>query len=99
MSQPSLFKLHHAADPPTSREAVLQHETSGRRRRNLDRVRAALLRHPDSTGNELAEHLPDLEYLEVRRRLTDLKNQGLAVQGAIRRCAVRGSRMMTWRAK
>lgn len=95
----------HRVDPPTSAIAAKAHLESGRQLRNADRVLTLVREHPDSTAIELFD-LASVEVRsllvepqEVRRRLTDLLKAGRVVQGAARECRVRGSKMVTWRAK
>ena len=85
-------ELFHTIDPETSREAIEGHR---KRKRNLDTVYDAVRAMPGLTANEYAVPLP-MEYMEVRRRLSDLKNKGKVRQGERRKCTVRGSNMVTW---
>ncbi len=89
-------ELRHNIDPATSHEAIRRHTKSGKRLSNLEKVYLAVQTFPGRTANELTEHLPGFEYIEVRRRLTDLKNKERVRQGAVRTCAVRGTEMVTW---
>ncbi len=47
-------------------------------------------------GGRLGKTEPDIDLTELRRRLTDLKNQGRIVQGESRKCRVAGTRAVTW---
>lgn len=98
-AQPDLFRslppATHRVDPPSAAEAERRHTRSGRRARNLERVREALRQLPGHTGAELAASM-GMDTYEVRRRLSDLKNRGEAKQGPPRECDVAGTRAATW---
>jgi len=57
----------------------------------------AVEEHPACTAAEIQGHTELTEY-QVRRRLTDLKNQGKVRQGEVRTCRVKGTKMVTWSA-
>jgi hypothetical protein len=100
--QPLLFDnpAAHTADPATSHEAAEQHTVSGRRAKHAAIVLELVRGNPGLTAVELwyvSERRQELhEMQEVRRRLTDLLDAGKVRQGAARRCAWRGTSMVTW---
>lgn len=81
--------------PETSREALAQHEQSGNRETHLRIVLECVRENPGLTATQLCELLPLGEY-QVRRRLTDLRNQELIRRGDEVRCPIRGTLMVTW---
>lgn len=85
------------SDPETSHAAAEEVETSGvaadQRRRCLEGVRAA----PYSTAAEIARAV-GLERHAPSRRLPELRDAGLVVNGPSRICAVTGRASITWRA-
>lgn len=90
--------VHHTGDPASSVEAAEIVTSSGVRESHCKLVLDAMRRHPDSTSGELATHLDGIiDLTEVRRRLTDLKADGLAEQGEVRACRARGTKMAVWR--
>ncbi len=92
-----LFRLSHADDPPTSKQAIKSLEASGVRETHRAVVLAAVRRYPSRTAMELMD-LTGLKEYQVRRRLTDLKIDKLVDRCASRTCSVQGSSMVTWRA-
>lgn len=92
----------HRHDPPTSGEALEQHEASGARERHCVIVLRLVRERPGSTACELwAGAAPRCqaelkEMQEVRRRLCDLTARSLVEQGEARPCRVRGTRQVTW---
>jgi hypothetical protein len=89
-------------DPVSSSDAIDRHEQSGRAGRHRDIVLALLEANPNSTGHELWSAASDADqaelgsFPEVYRRLNDLRHVCLAVQGEMRRCRIRGTKMVTW---
>jgi hypothetical protein len=90
------------ADPITSAEAEQRVTASGRRKRNVDIALAILRRNPGSTGHELFAAATEDErrelgdFPEIYRRLNDAKHSGQARQAEVRKCRVKGTRMITW---
>lgn len=85
-------------DPITSHLAGAEHTANGKRWAHLSRVLDEVRREPGRTYREIATHLPDLEPVEVMRRLADAASAGLAVRGNHRTCRVSGRAAMTWEA-
>ena len=85
--------LWRPADPSTSRAAALANLDTIRGNRQV--VMKAVIDRPGLTAGELGD-ATGLGHIEAQRRLSDLKNQGLAHQGHARACTVKGSRMVTW---
>jgi predicted HTH transcriptional regulator len=97
--QMSLFptkRMSHRNDPLSSREAAVNHIATGSRSRHRTIVLDLVKHHPDCTAIELMEFC-DLKEYQVRRRLSDLKNDDRVEHGPQRPCRVRGSMMVTWR--
>jgi hypothetical protein len=95
----------HRHDPPGSHEAAHAITTSGHRQRQLDRVYSLVLEFPGRTAGELAAESAvqalraerdSYDAYQVRRRLYDLKELGLALRGATRRCEAVGTTQSTW---
>ncbi len=91
--------LAHADGPSTSHEAVARHTESGKRATHCDLVEVYVRDNPGMTGRELfvntTVHLV-VDLVELRRRLTDLKNQSRIRQGKQRVCAVKRTIAVTW---
>lgn len=86
-------------DQITSHLAGAEHTASGQRAAHAERVVALLRSHyQPATYRELAAHLPDMEPVEVMRRLNDLAHAGLVLRGNHRTCRVSGRAAMTWEA-
>lgn len=77
-----LGDISRKRDPASSRRAAAEHEKTGRRSDNLDRVAAALWAHPGSTSVEIHHHVTGLDRVEVSRRLPDAEKAGLVRRGA-----------------
>lgn len=90
-----LRKLSHSHDPATSPKAVRDLNDSGGRAIHAKIVYDMVEAHPFSTAPEIQKHTGLDEY-QVRRRLTDLKNQGKVQRGQTRTCSIKGSSMTTW---
>ncbi len=91
--------LAHTDGPSTSHEAVARHSESGRRATHCGQVFGIVSTWPGRTSRELESHaqvLYAIDLTELRRRLTDLKNQGRIVQGDQRRCRVAGTLAVVW---
>jgi hypothetical protein len=87
--------LHRANGPASSREAAEEVTRDGTRARHAAIVLAAVNVHPGLTAPELLEYVALNEY-QVRRRLSDLFNEGKLRHGEQRRCRVKGRKMLTW---
>lgn len=93
---------HVATDPPTSKEALDDHERSGRRERNKVTVENLVRQFPLRTAIELWSLSSDDEQAqlkepqEIRRRLFDLHKTGRVHQRPSRKCAIRGTKQITW---
>lgn len=95
-------QAYHTSDPDTSRQALVEHEDSGRRKANQMIVQMLVLRYPRSTACELWDAANDdtkaklVELQEIRRRLTDLLQTGKVRQLDARKCSVKGSKQVVW---
>jgi transcription initiation factor IIE alpha subunit len=87
--------LTHRHDPASSHEAAARHEASGARATNKERVRRYLETHPNLTSREYAEGM-GMDVHEVRRRLTDLLNDGDVRHGPARKCGYAYTLAVTW---
>jgi len=79
----------------TSLEALRLVMVTGQKETHQRLVMAAVVKYPGLTASELAE-IVHLGPVEIRRRLTDLKIQEMAVQGAARRSKGSVCREKTW---
>ncbi len=82
-------------DPPSSHAAAASIERSGvanaHRRLCLAQVQA----HPGQTAAEIARAV-GLERHAPSRRLPELREAGLVINGPMRICAVKGRQSLTW---
>jgi len=92
MAQPAC----HDRDSVTSFRAAQQIHQSGAHHRHLWRVYFGVVEHPGLTGPELAQRLGFEDRFQCLRRLSDLKNMGLACVGGRRKCTIRGRDCSTW---
>ena len=84
------------SDPVSSHAAAHTINQSGRRQTNLAKVMTALREHEGSTAGELSVYLPELEYHEVVRRLSDAEKTGKAFTCGKRKCSARGTQAREW---
>jgi hypothetical protein len=63
-------------DAQTSHAAASAVTNSGVRVSIMSRIREVLQAQPGLTSGEIADRLPDLDYPQVWRRVSDLKNRG-----------------------
>lgn len=82
-------------DPVTSHEAAHAMEVSGIAAAHRHRCLTAVETTPGLTAAEISEAV-GLERHEPSRRLPELRDQGLIVNGALRICRARGRRILTW---
>jgi predicted transcriptional regulator len=87
--------LSHRGDPETSREAAEQLRKSGRLAAQQRAVLEALRECDGATHAELGRFM-ERDWLVAARRLPELERMGLVRKGEVRRCAVKGSRCVTW---
>lgn len=83
----------HRDDPISSYEAAEMH--AAKRATNKRLVYRLVVRHPGSTAAELASETW-LGVVEVRRRLTDLRADGMVYRGASRICREANNRQCEW---
>ena len=79
----------------TSREALNYVTASGTRETQERMVAKAIAQHPGMTASEL-DAILHLGCVSIRRRLSDMKKDGMALQGAPRRTKGSIRREMTW---
>lgn len=96
---PDLPPIARATDPETSHVAASEHTNNGRRAAHAERILAVVRAHPGWTYREIARLVPELEAVEVQRRLADLADLGRVVRGEARACKVSGRPAQTWGAK
>jgi hypothetical protein len=87
--------LSHLYDPETSKQAAEMFSRTGKRKKHSLIVLDAIQKEQWRTGPELMAPTGLDEYA-VRRRLSDLKAQGRIIQGSVRACSVKGTKMVTW---
>ena len=94
----SEIPLAHTDDPASSHEAVERHTKSGRRETHCAYVYTLVRVVPGRTSRELlqSDATKRIDLTELRRRLTDLKNQGRIERGEQRTCRVAGTKAATW---
>ena len=86
---------YRATDPATSRLAAYQPISN--RRTIMNRIDAICYALPGLTSGEIWEqHLPDLTFAAVWKRLSDLKTAGRVVPGSPRRWSGSGRLQATW---
>ncbi len=88
-------KLTHSDDAITAHQAIPMFALSGKRQTHCELVLEAVQQFPGCTAITLMKRTGLKEY-QVRRRLTDLKNQGLVRTGAITLDPTHQSEMVTW---
>lgn len=91
----SVKHLYRADNPVTSKEAAESFEESGSRAEHMQIVKEAVFAHPGLTSSELPKYT-SLDQYQVRRRLSDLKNEHWIKQGEPRKCTVAKRRMVPW---
>lgn len=85
----------HTLDPVTSHEAAAFMEDTGTLASHKATVALYVKRHPGLTASEYSR-LTGMDVVEVRRRLTNLKDEGWAYQEGARRAAGQKVREMQW---
>ncbi len=83
------------SDPKTSQTAARELATSGLAKTQRDLCLLAVRKSPGSTATEIAEAI-DLERHAPSRRLPELRDAGLIINGPERRCRVLGRASITW---
>ena len=90
--------LSHTHGPQSSHDAEARHRKSGRMESNANFVFEIVRCWPDRTSRELfMSYGCKLELVELRRRLTELMNNGRISQGPQRKCTVAKTLAVTWR--
>jgi len=88
--------MSHRTDPATSKEAIASLTSSGIRGQHMQIVLDAVKANPNLTACELIA-VTQLDEYQVRRRLSDLKNNGAVEHSGRRMCSVKGTAMVTWK--
>jgi len=83
---------HRNNDPPTSALASRHIESSGAARMQRSRCLDAVIESPGQTAREIEDRIG----VKAHKRLPELREAGLVVNGPIRTCRVTGRRAMTW---
>jgi len=84
-------------DPTTSHLAAAEHERTGRRSGNTQRVAEVVASFPGLTAIELHDlGRTEMDRHEWSRRLPDAERLGLVRRGRARECRVSGHQSMTW---
>ncbi len=87
-----------STDPSTSRDAAHSIERRGVAHAQREKCLAEVRRRPGQTAAEIALQV-GLERHAPSRRLPELREAGLVVNGAARKCGVVGSLSLTWWAR
>ena len=82
-------------DPFTSHEAAHDTEASGCASAHRNRCLDEVLKHPGETAAEIAVAV-GLERHAPSRRLPELRDAGLVINGPARVCRVKGRMSLTW---
>ena len=85
----------HRNDPETSHEAEDAITQTGKRQTHATKVLGIVTVHPGLTTGAIGE-ISGLGQMETRKRLSDLKNRGLARQGQPRIWHGSGRQNVTW---
>ncbi len=88
--------LSHAADPSTSYQAAERFARSGKLGHHHQLVLDGVRRCPGGTHMEIAAVIPELSWLQVVRRLSELQKAGLIQKGEPRTCTIKSSKCSTW---
>ena len=83
---------HRSNDPPTSAMAGRDMESSGLARMQRGRCLRAVIETPGLTAREIE----DRTEVKAHKRLPELRQSGLVVNGPDRVCRISGRRAMTW---
>ncbi len=89
--------LSRSADPQTSFLAADLMRDTGAASAHRDKCLAWIRKHPGDTAAECAFGV-GLERHEPSRRLPELRQAGLVVNGASRKCRIMGKASLTWEA-
>lgn len=87
---------HRSTDPSTSVAAA--HSMSGIAASICARILDCLRFIGPSTQTEIAAHLSDIDRQAVNKRISDLKNQGLAEPSGLTRPGPSGRQQIVWKA-
>jgi predicted HTH transcriptional regulator len=85
----------HSGDPQSSVIAAEQVTQSGWRASLKARVLETIVEHPGHTAGEIA-HILDLPSVDIRRRITDLKHDGVIWPGEMRLCEQERTQQSTY---
>ncbi len=83
------------SDPSTSHEAAVAAERHGRATAHRRLCLTQVSQQPGLTAAEIAERV-GLERHAPSRRLPELRDDGLVINGPVRSCSVKGRRSLTW---
>ena len=86
----------HTNDPQPSHDAEKRMRRSGALHTQKERVLQLVELYPGRTAAELLKYT-SMKEIAVRKRLSDLKNDGKVIQGGPRTCRVAGTSAMVWR--
>jgi hypothetical protein len=93
---PRMEPLSHNSDPVTSYEAAEQFARSGKLGHHHQLVLDGVRRCPGGTHMEIAATIPELDWLQVVRRLSELERTGLIRKGEPKTCTIKQSKCSTW---
>ena len=86
--------IARTSNPITSKVGAAEVEATDRRQTHADVCLAVVRRHPGKTAIELGV-LTELGHVRAQRRISDLFNRGLVIQGKPRRSSS-GRLAVTW---
>jgi len=88
--------LSHNSDSLTSFQAAEEFQKSGRLAKHQQLVLDGVRRCNGGTHSEIAEVIPELDWLQVARRLSELERLGWVKKGQPKICPIKRSRCVTW---
>jgi len=83
---------HRNNDPPTSAMAGRAIESSGLARMQRSRCLQAVVETPGLTAREIEDRIE----VKAHKRLPELRQAGLVINGPARMCRISGRQAMTW---
>ena len=101
MRQSEMFDRAHGLDPESSHMAVARHIESGNCHTNAEIILEVIKKNQPMTAAELAyidDRLCKMGIVEVRRRLSDLKNLGRVKRLPCVKCKVATTMACQWSA-
>jgi hypothetical protein len=88
--------LSHRSDPITSFLAADQFARSGKLGRHHQLVLDGVRRCPGGTHMEISAGIPELDWIQTVRRLSELEHGGFVRKGPPKICTIKHSKCSTW---